>query len=65
MIETVLTRVEPDAMDEGARAAYDALQALTGVQLTRPAEWRRWWNSNKKRNKWGRHSVMPKERRGG
>lgn len=42
-----------------------ALQALTGVQLTRPAEWRRWWNSNKKRNKWGRHSVMPKERRGG
>ena len=30
MIETVLTRVEPEAMDDGARAAYDALQALTG-----------------------------------
>ena len=40
-----------------------ALQALTGVQLTRPAEWRRWWNSNKKRPKWGRHSEMPKNRR--
>lgn len=40
-----------------------ALQALTGVQLSRPAEWRRWWNSNKKRNKWGRHSVMPENRR--
>ena len=41
------------------------LQALTEVQLTRPAEWRRWWNSNKKRDKWGRHSVMPDTRRDG
>jgi hypothetical protein len=42
-----------------------ALQALSGVQLSRPAEWRRWWNSNKKRAKWGRHSVMPKNRKNG
>ena len=41
-----------------------ALQALTGVQLTRPAEWRRWWNDNKKRGKWGRHSIMPEGRDG-
>ncbi len=42
-----------------------ALQALSGVQLSRPAEWRRWWNSNKKRSKWGRHSVMPENRKNG
>ena len=42
-----------------------ALQALTGVQLTRPQEWRVWWNDNKKRAKWGRHSVMPDGTQGG
>jgi len=31
-----------------------ALQALTGSQLTRPHEWRQWWNDNKKKKKWGR-----------
>ena len=30
MIETVLSRVAPDDMEPGARAAYDALQELTG-----------------------------------
>ena len=30
MSETLLTRVAPDNMPEGARAAYDALQELTG-----------------------------------
>ena len=33
-----------------------ALQALAGVQLTRPQEWRRWWNENKKKKKWTRGS---------
>lgn len=29
-----------------------ALQALTGQQLTRPKDWRRWWNDHKKDSKW-------------
>ncbi len=29
-----------------------ALQSLTGQQLTRPQEWRTWWNKNKKRTDW-------------
>ena len=33
-----------------------ALQALTGVQLSRPHEWRDWWNENKKKKKWTRSS---------
>lgn len=33
-----------------------ALQALTGVQLSRPREWRDWWNENKKKKKWTRSS---------
>lgn len=31
-----------------------ALQALAGTQLSRPHEWRKWWNENKKKKKWGR-----------
>ena len=31
-----------------------ALQSLTGAQLTRPQEWRDWWNDNKKRPKWSK-----------
>jgi HEAT repeat protein len=31
-----------------------ALQSLVGIQLTRPQEWREWWNENKKKNKWKR-----------
>jgi len=31
-----------------------ALQALTGAQLTRPHEWRKWWNENKKKKRWRR-----------
>jgi hypothetical protein len=34
------------------RVVRDALQALTGAQLSRPQEWREWWNANKKRNDW-------------
>ncbi len=29
-----------------------ALQSLTGQQLTRPQEWRRWWNDYKKAKSW-------------
>ena len=29
-----------------------ALQSLTGTQLTRPHEWREWWNENKKKRTW-------------
>jgi hypothetical protein len=38
------------------KSLRSALQALTGVQLTRPHEWRRWWNTNKKRSRWGRET---------
>jgi hypothetical protein len=31
-----------------------ALQSLAGVQLTRPQEWREWWNENKKSKSWSR-----------
>ena len=35
------------------RSVRAALQALTGEQtLTRPQEWREWWNANKKRTDW-------------
>ncbi len=37
-----------------AKSVRHALQSLTGVQLTRPHDWRRWWNTNKKKKKWGR-----------
>jgi hypothetical protein len=33
-------------------AVRHALQALTGQTLTRPQEWRWWWNKNKKRTDW-------------
>ena len=29
-----------------------ALQALTGAQLSRPQEWREWWNEHKKKTDW-------------
>lgn len=63
--DKVLKKEAMDRYKVYGKPLRHALQSLTGVQLTRPAEWRRWWNSNKKRTKWGRHSVMPKERRGG
>ena len=35
------------------KSVRSALQALTGEQtLTRPQEWREWWNENKKRRDW-------------
>ena len=63
--DKVLKKEAEDRYKVYGKTLRHALQALTGVQLARPAEWRRWWNDNKKRTKWGRHSVMPKERRGG
>ncbi len=36
------------------KALRFALQALTGRQLTRPKEWRGWWNDNKKKKSWAR-----------
>jgi len=36
-----------------AKSVRSALQSLTGEQtLTRPQEWREWWNANKKRTDW-------------
>ncbi|MFV1959662.1 MAG: hypothetical protein ACC662_09655 [Planctomycetota bacterium] len=35
-----------------ARPIRGALQALTGQQLTRPQDWRTWWNKHKKDNDW-------------
>lgn len=34
------------------KTARNALQALTGQQLSRPQEWREWWNENKKAKTW-------------
>lgn len=35
------------------KSVRSALQALTGEQtITRPQEWRQWWNANKKRTDW-------------
>lgn len=34
------------------KTLLSALQALTGQQLTRPLEWRRWWNEHKKEARW-------------
>jgi len=62
--ESVKTDKKDKIMRAEAQAKYKvygkslrfALQALTGVQLTRPHEWRRWWNQNKKKKKWTRSS---------
>ena len=34
------------------KTVRNALQALTGQQLSRPQEWRQWWNKNKKAKNW-------------
>lgn len=34
------------------KTVRNALQALTGQQLSRPQEWREWWNENKKAKTW-------------
>jgi plasmid stabilization system protein ParE len=58
--DKILKKEATDHYKVYGKSLRQALQALTGVQLVRPHEWRDWWNANKKRSKWGRHSVMPK-----
>ena len=58
--ESVRTDHQDKLMKQEAEARYKvygkslrfALQALTGQQLTRPREWREWWNDNKKKSSW-------------
>lgn len=38
--------------DVYGKTVLATLQALTGQQLTRPQEWRRWWNDHKKDTRW-------------
>lgn len=52
--DKILRKIATDRYKVYGKALRYALQALTGVQLTRPQEWRRWWNTNKKKPKWER-----------
>ncbi|MDJ0522323.1 MAG: HEAT repeat domain-containing protein [Planctomycetota bacterium] len=60
--ESVKTDHKDKIMKKEAQARYKvygkslrhALQSLTGRQLTRPKEWRQWWNENKKKKSWKR-----------
>lgn len=58
--ESVKTDHKDKILKQEARERYKvygkslryALQALTGRQLSRPREWRAWWNENKKKKSW-------------
>jgi hypothetical protein len=54
--DKVLRKVAIKRYKVYAKSVRHALQSLTGVQLTRPHEWREWWNDNKKKRKWGRET---------
>ena len=46
-----------------ARSIRASLQALTGRQLTKPQEWRRWWNDCKKSKDWSKCGLPRDGRR--
>jgi aminopeptidase N len=46
-----------------ARSLRGSLQAMTGRQLTKPQEWRRWWNDCKKSKDWSKCSSSAGGRR--
>ncbi len=46
-----------------SRSLRGSLQAMTGRQLTKPMEWRRWWNDCKKSKDWSKCSSSAGERR--
>jgi hypothetical protein len=50
--DKVLSRVATERWTVYARSVRTALQSLTGRQLSRPQEWREWWNENKKKSSW-------------
>jgi hypothetical protein len=50
--DRVIAQVMKERYKVYAAPLRGALQALTGQQLTRPHEWRDWWNANKKRKDW-------------
>lgn len=50
--DKVLSRIATERWGVYSQALRGALQALTGAALTRPKEWRDWWNANKKRPTW-------------
>lgn len=54
--DKLLRQIATERYKVYAKSVRSALQALTGVQLARPHDWRRWWNTNKKKDKWGRET---------
>jgi HEAT repeat protein len=54
--DKILRKLAQERYKVYAKSVRAALQSLTGVQLTRPHDWRRWWNTNKKKRKWGRET---------
>ncbi len=52
--DKTLSRIASQRWGVYSQVMRTALQTLTGEQLSRPLEWRRWWNDNKKRPTWDR-----------
>lgn len=52
--DKTLSRIASGRWGVYSQVMRTALQTLTGEQLSRPLEWRRWWNDNKKRPTWDR-----------
>jgi hypothetical protein len=50
--DRVISRVMKERWDVYGKPIRAALQALTKATISRPAEWRRWWNDNKKKEDW-------------
>jgi len=50
--DKVLSRIASERWGVYSLPVRTALQSLTGQQLTRPKEWRDWWNENKKATTW-------------
>ena len=52
--DKILRKVATGRYKIYGKALRYSLQALTGQHITRPHDWRRWWNHNKKKPKWER-----------
>lgn len=52
--DKLLKKEAQDRYEVYGKSLRFALQSLTGRQLTRPHEWREWWNENKKKRDWSR-----------
>jgi hypothetical protein len=50
--DVVDAKVAREKYEIFGKALKQALQAMTGQSITRPQEWRRWWNDHKKDARW-------------